>query len=58
MESGQQVSECDLVLGHEVVYDDHPLPERRHTHDKEVMSKEEVKHFLSPRLPGYLEATE
>ena len=58
MESGEQVSECDLVLCHEVVHHHLPFPERGHAHHEEVGGQEEVKDFLPPGLPGDLEPTE
>ena len=58
MESGQEVSERDLVLRHEVVHHHLPLPERGHAHHEEVGGKEEVKDLLPPGLSGDLEAAE
>ncbi len=58
METRQEVSECDLVLRHEVVHHHLPLPQRGHTHHKEVGGQEEIKDLLPPGLPGDLEAAE
>ena len=58
MESGEKVSECDLVLRHEVVHDHLPFPERVHIRCKEVWTQEQIKDLLSPGLSGDLEPTQ
>ena len=58
VEPCEEVPEGDLVLGHEVVNHDLPLPESLKLHDKEAWIKEEIKDLLSSSLSCHLEATQ
>ncbi len=58
MESSQQISECDLILSHEIVHNNLPLTQWGYAHDKEIVGQEKIKDFFPPRLPGHLEATQ
>ena len=52
---GEQVSERDLVLGHQVVDDYLPFTESLQLHSKEAGVEEEIERLLSPGLPCHLE---
>ena len=58
VEPCEQVSECDLVLGHQVVDDHLPFPESLQLHGKEAWVEEEIESLLSPGLPCHLEPTQ
>lgn len=58
VEPRQKVAKGDLVLRHEVVNHNLPLPQRLQLHGKEAWIEEEIKRLFPPSLPGHLEPTQ